>query len=73
MSAPIYLNDLGVVCALGDGRDAVASAMFAGVPGGLSDNDTLLPGHTLALGQVRTPLPTLEELPAALRGATTPA
>ena len=67
MSAPIYLNDLGVVCALGDGRDAVASAMFAGVPGGLSDNDTLLPGHTLALGQVRTPLPTLEELPAALR------
>ncbi|TQM04464.1 MULTISPECIES: beta-ketoacyl-[acyl-carrier-protein] synthase family protein [Stenotrophomonas] len=68
MSAPIYLNDLGVVCALGDGRDAVASAMFAGVPGGLSDNDTLLPGHTLALGQVRTPLPTLEELPAALRG-----
>lgn len=43
MSAPIYLNDLGVVCALGDGRAAVASAMFADVPGGLSDNDSLLP------------------------------
>lgn len=68
MSAPIYLNDLGVVCALGDGRAAVASAMFADVPGGLSDNDSLLPGRTLALGEVRTPLPALEELPVALRG-----
>ncbi|HGM5044357.1 beta-ketoacyl-ACP synthase [Stenotrophomonas maltophilia] len=68
MSAPIYLNDLGVVCALGDGRAAVTSAMFADAPGGLTDNDSLLPGRTLALGEVRTPLPTLDDLPVALRG-----
>ncbi len=44
MSAPIYLNDLGV-----SARSAMAATRwlrrcFAGVPGGLSDNDTLLPG-----------------------------
>ncbi|MEG9858998.1 beta-ketoacyl synthase N-terminal-like domain-containing protein [Stenotrophomonas sepilia] len=68
MSAPIYLNDLGVVCALGAGRAAVTSALFADAPGGLSDNDSLLPGRTLALGEVRTPLPALDDLPVALRG-----
>ena len=68
MNTPIYLNDLGLVCALGEGRGAVASAMFADAPGGLSDNDRLLPGRTLALGEVRTPLPTLEDLPVSLRG-----
>ncbi len=34
MSAPIYLNDLGMVCALGEDRAIVASALFADVPGG---------------------------------------
>lgn len=68
MTAAIYLNDLGVVCALGEGRAAVASTLFADAPGGLSDNDTLLPGQTLALGEVRTPLPALDDLPVALRG-----
>ncbi|AWH27051.1 beta-ketoacyl-[acyl-carrier-protein] synthase family protein [Stenotrophomonas sp. YAU14D1_LEIMI4_1] len=68
MTAPIFLNDLGVVCALGAGRAEVAAALFADAPGGLSDNHTLLPGQTLALGEVRTPLPALDDLPAALRG-----
>lgn len=68
MTTAIYLNDLGVVCALGEGRAAVASALFADAPGGLSDNDTLLPGQTLALGEVRMPLPALDDLPVALRG-----
>ncbi len=68
MSDEIYLNDLGVVCALGEGRAAMAAALFAQTPGGLSENHTLLPGQTLALGEVRTPLSTLEDLPVALRG-----
>ena len=68
MSAPIYLNDLGVVCALGAGRADVAAALHAQTPGGLSDNDTLLPGRTLALGEVHTPLPSLQALPVALQG-----
>ena len=68
MTAPIFLNDLGLVCALGAGRADVAAALFADAPGGLSDNDTLLPGQTLALGEVRTPLPALDDVPVALRG-----
>ncbi len=68
MDTAVFLNDLGIVCALGEGRAAVAEAMFAEVPGGLSNNDNLLPGRTLALGEVCTPLPTLDELPLALRG-----
>lgn len=64
----VFLNEMGVVCALGDGRAAVSAALFADHPGGLSDNDQLLPGRTLALGQVRTALPSLEDVPLALRG-----
>lgn len=68
MSNAIYLNDLGLVCALGDDRASVADALFADAPAGLRDNDALLPGHTLALGEVHSPLPDLAELPRALRG-----
>ncbi len=64
----VYLNEMGVVCALGQGRAAVAAALFAAQPGGLSDNDQILPGRTLALGQVQAGLPTLSELPVAMRG-----
>lgn len=65
---PVFLNDMGMVCALGDGRAAVAAALFADRPGGLSENDQLLPGRTLALGEVRTALPALDDVPLALRG-----
>jgi len=68
LSNAIYLNDLGLVCALGDDRASVADALFADAPAGLRDNDALLPGHTLALGEVHSPLPDLAELPRALRG-----
>ena len=64
----VYLNEMGMVCALGQGRAAVAAALFAAQPGGLSDNDQILPGRTLALGQVQAGLPTLSELPVAMRG-----
>ncbi|MDV3470097.1 beta-ketoacyl-[acyl-carrier-protein] synthase family protein [Stenotrophomonas sp. C3(2023)] len=68
MSMTVYLNEMGMVCALGQGRAAVAAALFAAQPGGLSDNDQILPGRTLALGQVQAGLPTLSELPVAMRG-----
>ncbi|HBZ47376.1 MAG TPA: beta-ketoacyl-[acyl-carrier-protein] synthase II, partial [Stenotrophomonas sp.] len=48
-STPVYLNELGVVCALGSGRAQVRDGLFADQPGGLSDNDTLIAGRTLAL------------------------
>ena len=39
MSAPIYLNDLGVVCALGDGRAAVAQGRDFVTAGAAEDRE----------------------------------
>jgi 3-oxoacyl-[acyl-carrier-protein] synthase-1 len=67
-SSAVYLNELGVICALGADRAEVRGGLFAAQPGGLRDNDAILPGRTLALGEVHAPLPDLAELPVALRG-----
>jgi len=67
-STAVFLNELGVVCALGNGRAQVRDGLFADQPGGLRDNDTILAGRTLALGEVADPLPDLSALPVALRG-----
>jgi len=67
-SSAIYLNDLGVVCALGGDRAQVRAGLFADQPGGLRDNTTVIAGRTLALGEVTTALPDLSALPVALRG-----
>lgn len=65
----IYLNQLGMACALGADRDAVATALFAAdAPGGLVASDVASPGRTLAVGCVPGELPRLDELPTALRG-----
>ncbi|MFN4162745.1 MAG: hypothetical protein ACK4FW_12375, partial [Stenotrophomonas sp.] len=62
-SRAIYLNELGVVCALGGDRAQVRQGLFADQPGGLRDNDQLIAGRILALGEVATPLPDLSALP----------
>jgi len=67
-SSAVYLNELGVICALGADRAQVRDGLFAAQPGGLRDNDTIVPGRTLALGEVHAPLPDLGGLPVALRG-----
>jgi len=68
MSA-FFLNDLGIVCALGAGRDAVAKALFAtDAPQGVAVTEALTPGRPLALGRVTAGLPDLGGLPAELRG-----
>lgn len=62
-----YLNALGVVCALGAGKAAVAEALFAGAEYGLHLEDGWIPGHAPLLGAVRTPLPAIPEPLAAMR------
>lgn len=59
-----YLNALGVVCALGAGKAAVAEALFAGDADGLQAEAGWIPGHAPPLGAVRTPLPAV---PATVR------
>ena len=66
---PIHLNELGIVCALGSGRAAVARALFRDdAPGGLCVSDEWTSGRPLPVGQVPTPLPDLSDCPLPLQG-----
>lgn len=67
MSTAVYLNDLGVVCALGAGREEVARALFGQPPPSLP-SERFTPGRPLVLGQVQAPLPALKAWPPSLRG-----
>ncbi|KZV15057.1 3-oxoacyl-[acyl-carrier-protein] synthase [Dorcoceras hygrometricum] len=62
-----YLNALGVVCAPGAGKAAVAEALFAGAEHGLHAEPGWIPEHAPPLGGVRTPLPAISEPLAATR------
>ncbi|MDM3869846.1 beta-ketoacyl-[acyl-carrier-protein] synthase family protein [Porticoccus sp. W117] len=59
-----YLNDLGVVCALGQGKDQVSEALFRGCREGMRFSDRYSPqGDTLpegvVVGEVRADLPSV--------------
>jgi 3-oxoacyl-[acyl-carrier-protein] synthase-1 len=60
-----YLNELGVVCALGAGKAAVAEALFAGDDSGIRPQSGRLPQGSLPLAAARADLPAI---PAALAG-----
>jgi 3-oxoacyl-[acyl-carrier-protein] synthase-1 len=60
----VYLNAMGVTCALGHGAAAVRRGLFAAAPRGLVETDRYSPGRALHLGCVTQPLPPL--------GATVP-
>ena len=60
MSRPrIYLNDLGIVCALGGGKAEVATRLLAGDASGMVLTDAYSLGKMLTLGMVRSALPAL--------------
>jgi 3-oxoacyl-[acyl-carrier-protein] synthase I len=62
----VYLNECGIVCALGAGADEVRANLFAGRSGVLPTAGCL-PGRELPLGQVRAALPPVAHLPLARR------
>lgn len=65
----IYLNELGMACALGRSRQEVARAVFlADAPRGVAICEELTPGRPLALGRVPGQLPSLSHLPVTLQG-----
>lgn len=66
--AAVYLNALGIVCAMGGDAAQVRSTLFADQPGGLRINDQLLAGRALALGEVTTALPDMADRDVILRG-----
>lgn len=67
--SPIYLNELGLACALGRDVDAVARRLFAAdAPHGVAATNAVVPGRHLPLGRVPGELPDLSRLPVALQG-----
>jgi 3-oxoacyl-[acyl-carrier-protein] synthase-1 len=57
MKDPIYLNQLGIVCALGRGKTEVAARLLAGDASGMISTDEYSPGRKLVLGVVPSDLP----------------
>ncbi|WP_437881885.1 beta-ketoacyl-[acyl-carrier-protein] synthase family protein [Pseudomonas sp. LRF_L74] len=56
---PSYLNALGLLCALGQGKQAVATALFAGDASGMRAESGWVSEHALTVGAVRAELPAL--------------
>ncbi|MFZ3206840.1 MAG: beta-ketoacyl-[acyl-carrier-protein] synthase family protein [Pseudomonas sp.] len=56
---PGYLNALGLICALGEGKQAVADALFAGDSRGMRAQDGWVSGRSLTVGAVNAELPSL--------------
>ncbi|SBV37239.1 3-oxoacyl-(ACP) synthase [uncultured Stenotrophomonas sp.] len=66
--APVHLNQLGIVCALGCGPEAVAESLFAAdAPRGVAMSAAYTPGRELALGAVQDDLADLSAYPPPLR------
>lgn len=60
---PAYLNALGLNCALGQGKQAVATALFAGDSSGMQAQTGWVAERALTVGAVPGSLPDLPELP----------
>jgi 3-oxoacyl-[acyl-carrier-protein] synthase-1 len=54
---PGYLNALGLICALGQDKQAVADALFAGDSSGMRTQDGWVSGRSLTVGAVNAELP----------------
>jgi 3-oxoacyl-[acyl-carrier-protein] synthase-1 len=67
--ARVYLNDLGIVCALGEGAAQVRRALFASdAPGGVAISEAITPGRPIAIGHIKHPLPDVSDWPLPLHG-----
>jgi len=59
----IYLNQLGMVCSLGNTRDTIARRLLNSAQSGLVMTDAYSPGRMLATGKVEIALPPADALP----------
>lgn len=62
----VYLNECGIVCALGDSHQEIRRRLFAG-ESGIAPTEAWSPGRTLALGRVAGELPSADALPLVER------
>ena len=67
-AAPVYLHDIGIVCALGTDRAGVGSALLrADAPTGVSATESFSPGRRLHLGVAAGDWPAPNDVSPALR------
>lgn len=66
MKAGYYLNELGVVCALGASREEIARRVFA-AESGVQSSHVFTPGRDVPVGVVTSALPSLSSYPVAVR------
>jgi 3-oxoacyl-[acyl-carrier-protein] synthase I len=59
----IYLNHLGIICALGAGHEEIARRLFDGAHSGVVPTELHSPGQALPLGCVQASLPAIDGLP----------
>jgi len=64
----VFLNEMGVVCALGGDAESVRHALFDPHRPANAATEAVTPGRPLVLGQVTTPLPAMDDMPVELRG-----
>lgn len=62
-----FLSELGVVCALGEGQDAVRAGLFGASPSGVKTTDFFSAQRPLALGHVEARVPGLAQAAADFR------
>lgn len=67
MDAMYYLNQLGMVCALGANHDRILQAMFGSVRSGVTLTEAYSAGRAMALGCVIDALPNVAHLPVTMR------
>ncbi len=63
----LYLNQCGIVCALGTTHSAIKSRLFEHAQTGLALSDAYSPGRQIPLGQVDTALPSMDAWPLPQR------
>ncbi len=63
----LYLNQCGIVCALGTTHSAIKSRLFEHAQTGLALSDAYSPGRKLPLGQVDAELPSMDAWPLPQR------
>lgn len=59
----VFLNGMGVLCALGRGASAIRAALFAAAPSGVAETELYTPGRPLHLGCVPGALPPMDDAP----------
>lgn len=63
----VFLNELGLICALGQGKASIAQRLFAQQPSGVALNTSWFAERQLHLGAVTETLPSVAALPLSLQ------